>query len=587
MAVSDRFIYYLPKHRNNRQVGSIAGAAILTYDCFQNIAKHVTFSQSISETAIPFLRFLEHIIRGGKLDRQTSTKCLLGQGISPKIIDDALTGWGPKPAIEEEKPTSTESPLDKSKCQGSLTWKQSQLTSIQKDLTRAIERSDVGQAINHWRNIVSRFRSNDLGDEMIQPIFLKFLSTFFTLRRPEQSVEVWNHMMSLGHQPNQKHWHAMILGCAKAKDLVSMQGIWANMKEAGFQPDIQSWTTWIHGLIRCGSWQLGLEALEELGVLWKKGSANQIYGSEHERLSPSIIPVNAAIAALQATGKANIVPHILKWARSQNLPLDTSTFNTMLRHLINKDDNSPVKALLASMEKHNCAPDIATFTTVLNGLVSNPSSAFHRQTFAEQKTTILSILDDMRQKGLRANAHTYTTILDGLLPPQNPNLLGARAVLDHMAQRNIKPSPHIYTIISGHYFSASPPNLAALDALWLRIRADRSVLDPVFYDRMIEGYARIGEVEKMLSFVKRAPAEGKSPSWVALAAVMRALHAAREWDLIKDLVADVLDPVNGLLRHGEGGRTGKERFWEMVDEMIEDGVVEISGKEWEVIRENV
>lgn len=577
--VSHRFVYYLPRHPNNRQISRIAGAAVLTYDCFQSLKANSSLPQSILEYARPFVQFIEHIIRGGKLDRQTSSECLLGQGISLEIVDDLLTGWGPKPATMKESPIPVELPQEKSIVQDNSAWKQSHLISVSKDLTRAIDRSDVGQAITLWRNFVSRPKPNDLKEEELQPVILQFLSAFFNLRRPEQSVEVWNHMVKLGHQPSQKHWHAMILGCANAKDLLSMQGIWANMKAAGFKPDVKSWTTWIHGLIRCGSWQKGLEALDELGILWKKASTVNKGGSDHELLSPSIIPVNAAITALQTTGKANIVPSVLKWAKSQSLPLNISTFNIMLRHLILKGELPTINTLLSSMERHGCAPDIATFTIILNGLVSNPNSSFHDQSPADQKTTILSILRDMEQKGLPANAYTYSTILDGLLSPQTPNLPGARAVLDHMAQHNLKPSPHIYTILSGHYFSTVPPDLAALDALWRATRVAKSVLDSVFYDRMIEGYARIGEVEKMLFFVKRAALEGKSPSWVALAAAMRALRAAREWDLVRDLVVDVQDLEEGVLRHGEGGRTGKDRFWRMVDDMVEEGVIEASSKE--------
>lgn len=575
--VSHRLVYYLPKHPNNRQIGSIAGAAVLTYDCFQSLKASFSLPQSVMEYARPFLQFLEHIIRGGKLDRQTSSECLLYQGISPEIVDGLLTGWGPKPAMVKAISIPAVPPLEKSIMQGSSTWNQSQVTSMSKDLARTIERSDIGQALNLWRRFVSMPKPNDSKEEMLQTVILQFLSAFFTLCRPELSVEVWNHMVKLGHQPTQKHWHAMILGCAKGKDLVSMQGIWANMKEAGFEPDIRSWTTWIHGLIRCGSWQLGLEALEELGMLWKKASTVKTRKTDHELLSPSIIPVNAAITALQATGKANIVPTVLKWAKSQSLSLDTSTFNIILRHLILKDDFSLINNLLSSMERHNCAPDIATFTIILNGLVSNPDSSFHDKSPADQKTTILSILRDMEQKGLPANAHTYTTILDGLLSPQNTNLPGARAVLDHMTQNNLKPSPHIYTILSAHYFSASPPDLTALDALWCRIRAEKGILDPTFYNRMIEGYARVGAVEKMLFFVKRAPLEGKSPSWVALVAVMKALRNAQEWELVRDLVVDVQDLKNGVLRHGQGGRTGEDRFWQMVNEMAEEGLIEAPG----------
>lgn len=587
-SLSHRFLHYLPKHPNNRQASSIVGAGVLTRDCFKVLLTKFSLPQSSSDYARPFLKFIDHIVNGAKLDRPTASDCLLRQGISSEIVDVALNGWGPKPAfrksniisknirppIKGESPVSRETSLKASTDQEQLAVRSNEFTSISKDLTRATERSDIEKAIILWHNFESRLKLKNSKEELLQRLNLQFLSAFFNLRRPERAAEVWNCMINLGYKPTERHWHAMILGCAKIKDLESMQGVWALMRNAGIEPDMHLWTAWIHGLIKCGSWQLGLEALEELGRLWGNATSTHKQENESKLLAPSIVPVNAAIAAFQAIGKADIVPHLLKWAKSQNLRLNTSTFNTMLRHSILKVDDSAANEILLSMEQHQCTPDIVTFTIILNGLVSNLNSSFHTNPPEEQKAIILSTLRDLEQKGLPANAHTYTTIIDGLLSSQTPNLPATRAVLDHMAQNNFKVSPHIYTIISAHYFSASPPDLTALEVLWRRILAEKGILDPIFYDRMIEGYARIGEIEKMIFFLKRASMEGKTPSWVALAEAMKALYEAHEWELVRDLVADVLDADNGVLRHGEGGKTGRDRFWGMVDELVQKGVVE-------------
>lgn len=545
--LSHRFHYFFSMDSHKRQLSPIAGAATLTCHCIRSLESYSVLSKSLLQYAKPFLRLIDHLALKGKLVKKIWTKCLLEQGISAEVCD----------AVISEK-----------------SWKPDQSASFCKDLTGALERSDVGLAISVWHQFTSRPKPDNIQEWLLERIMHQFISTFFSLRRSELAIEVWNYMVSLGHHPNQKHWHAMIVGCVKTKDLTSLRIIWANMKAVGFEPDIISWTTWIHGLIRCGAWQSGLEALEELGGLWGKKPSTKKTDGAHEPLVPSIIPINAAITAFQSINKADVIPHILQWASSQNVYLNTSTYNIILHPIARNGEPSDIDNLLSSMQKHNCAPDVRTLTIILNGLLSNPKSAFHDQSPAEQKSTILSILDDMQQKGLAATAHTYTTILDSLLSERAANLSAARVVLDHMNQRNVKPSPHIYTILCSHYFSASPPDLPALDALWRRTRAEKGVLDPVFYDRMIEGYARIGEVEKMLFFLKRAPIEGKSPGWLALGAVLRALRGAQEWNLIRDLVADVLDRKEGVLRHGEGGSMGKKSFWEMVEELVKEGVVE-------------
>lgn len=569
--VPQRFLLCLPRHPN-QPVDGIIVAANLTHDCVNFLIQHSLIPETTVQNAQPFLAFVKNFRFKRSFLREIATRALVKQGIPSGIVDKALRCCGLTQATAREDVSSSEglAPPNKTFTEDNTTRKTSQVRLISKDLARAVQRSDTGLAIGLWR----RFRDNSMpnGDteSLREEIFTQFLSSFFSLRRPGHAVDVWNVMVRSGLIPRQKHWQAMIVGCTKSKDLVSMQEIWTNMKAAGFEPDNKSWTAWIHGLIKCGEWHLGLGALEELGRLWRNApvEAKTDNGGTGGPL-PTIEPVNGAISALLATGKAGIVPKVFLWAKLQNVPLATSTFNIMLRPAIRKDETEAVNHVLSEMQAHNCQPDIVTFTIILNGLLSNTNSSFHTKTPEAQKTTILTLLKTLQSKGLFATAHTYSTVLDGLLAPQTINLTAARAVLNHMAANNLKPSPHIYTILVTHYFAATPPDLAAIDSLMHRIRLEKGALDSVFYDRMIEGYARAGEVEKMLSFVRRAPREGKSPSWMALLAVLEELVRAREWGFAKEFVADVSDREKGLLRHGEAGGAGKDWFWELVDELRE------------------
>ena len=89
---------------------------------------------------------------------------------------------------------------------------------------------------------------------------------------------------------------------------------------------------------------------------------------------------------------------------------------------------------------------------------------------------------------------------------------------------------------------------------------------------MIEGYGRVGAIEKMLFFLKRMPAEGKSPGWLALLGTLKALVLVREWELVRDLVRDVADEKEGLFRVGSRGWRGKEEFWALVEDLKDSGV---------------
>ena len=227
------------------------------------------------------------------------------------------------------------------------------------------------------------------------------------------------------------------------------------------------------------------------------------------------------------------------------------------------------------MQQHGCAPDIITVTIILNRLLHHPDSEFPTLSPTAQHDAILAILHDMEKQGLDATVQTYCTILDGLLRPEKANVFAAHAVLSHMAAKQLKPYSSIYTILATHYFAQQPPDLAAIDALWKRMRAEGGIRDHYFFDRMIEGYARCGEVEKMLALLRDALAEGKTPSWLALTAMVRALTESRERGLLSDLITDILDEENGVLRHGEVERTGKGHFWALVDQLVHDGYLQL------------
>lgn len=602
----DRLLYLMPRHPNNRQAIRTSAAAIMTVDCIQWLRGSFEAGKSELVDAEPFVGFATYLGRESKEQRMAATKCLLDEGLPHDIIQYVLTGWGsvPEETTKDERRTSAKRNLlgvdanapgmegmpvgDDEAFQPGLpgdsgkvisvphvdpfpednTWKKSEIRSLSIDLHQAIDRSDIGRATSLWQIFQGKLKAGSVQEYVREELFAQFLSAFFALRRPEQVLQVWNHMVRSGHQPTAKHWHAMIVGCTKSKDLVSMLQIWSNMLAAGVEPDMLLWTARINGLIICRKWQLGLQALEELGRAWKAEAAKAPeHKSQHDALSPSIVPIKAAVRGLISIGKSNMAQSVLNWAKSHNIPPDTQIFNMLLRPAVRASDSSEVESVLSQMQAQSCPPDIATFTIVLNGLLSNSSSPFHTKSPVDQQSAVSGVLASMEAVGLKANAYTYGTMLDGLLAESHLNIPAARAVLDHMATNKVKPSTHVYTILITHYFSTSPPDLPAIDGLWRRIKLEKAVLDPVFYDRMIENYARIGEIEKMLFFLRRMQQEGKSPSWVALGAVLRALVEAEEWESVRELVRDVQDEKEGLLRYGMGGWKGSKEFFEMVEEV--------------------
>ena len=571
--ISQRFSEHWPRRPGaSRQTNRMIIASIMTYDILECAHRQGFMKDSTANDAKTLLRYLTPLLQEGEVKLELVMTCLKEEGISKPIAERITQGWRTlpisvigTPASEDSSNAPQAAPL-KPQSTPTLSDAASKLINA---LRSATKKTDAALVRSLWQKFKAQIDSNKIEGPSRDVLFSRFLSAFFTNRRHAEAVEVWNFMVATNHQPTLKHWHAMLAGCTAAKDLTSLRVIRNNMLSAGVQSDLGTWTTWIHGLMACGDWQSGLRALEDLGNVWKPASfrANE---SSQGRLKPSLVPVRAALAGLAQSDNMDVANAVLTWAQKQNLSLDTQIYNNILRPPARANNEQKVQSVLQDMHAKNCRPDIATFTIILNGLLSGPSSTFHTRPPQEQQSAVLAILDEMERNGLKANTYTYSTILDGLLDPKIFNVPAAQAVIEHMTKNNIRPSPHVYTILTKHFFSLSPPDLAAIDTLLHRTRLEKTPLDPIFWDRMIESYAQVGETEKMLLTLRRMPQQGQSPGWMALLACLKALVEQQEWENVRELVRDVED-VNGVLRHGNGPWKGKDAFWELVGEVRMEG----------------
>ncbi|KAI4098019.1 MAG: hypothetical protein L6R37_006714 [Teloschistes peruensis] len=470
------------------------------------------------------------------------------------------------------------------------TWNTSQIhrnvTTLILDLQRATDRHDVARVAAIWR----RYHDGSLAKTHLEAksreqIYISFLSSFVTLARPEQAVHVWNDMLEAGVIPNQRHWNLMLKGSAKARDPTSLEDIWRYMVNAGIEPDQPCWTTYIHGLITGGKWQRGVRVLHDLGSHWRRAHMNQrkhvesavaklgslAMPKDKDPSKPSLAPVMAAVSALTAIERHEQCLPLLQFATSHSLALTTDIFNILLRPAIRHGNIERIDHIFALMRQHNCSENETTYRILLNGHMSNKNSTFPLLCPREQQDSVFRILDSMTAQKIPIDQKTYSTILYGLLSPKNAtyNDQAARAVLDHMAKQGIKPSTYIYSILVTHYFAIDPPNLPAVEALWQRIRAEKPILDREFYERMVEGYARVQSVERMLFFLRRIPHEGKAPGWRCLRVVLGALVEVGEWGLVGELVGDVRDTRQGLRRWADEKVDSKAEgeFWDVVEEV--------------------
>ena len=451
-------------------------------------------------------------------------------------------------------------------------------------IRKAMHERNTKRILDLWRQFVVDIQSSSSSKKWpLDVIYADFMWAFISTGRYEEVGNAWDSMNIMNVEPSNLHWNALLEFSRKTRKWEAAEEFWQEMQRAGIAPDNQAWTTYLGTRLRKGIWKEAIRLVEEMGEAWKQKAqefakvpdpapSQPIAESDRAQFLPSIVPINAVVSGLIALKQHQPAKAVLSWAaRSHSLSPDIATYNILLRDAVRASNLTAMRSLIAEIPP-NVKPDAITLTVVLDGLVRSPDSNFQYLSPSDQETRITQELDRMFAAGVPATGQTYATLLAALLKGPDPNEPAARIVLTKCTASKIPIQPHIYTMLFMHYFNTSPPNLDALDDLWRRIELEGAHLDHIAYDRMVEGYARLGMIEEMLRFLRRMPEEGKVPGWKALKMSLRALVEREEWGLCEGLVRDV-EREGGLLDLGQRGWEGKKEFWGIVGELREKELI--------------
>jgi len=400
-----------------------------------------------------------------------------------------------------------------------------------------------------------------------------FILVYMSLRQPNRAIDVWNHMIGNGLPPNLSTWDSMMSGCKIARNPEALEDIWAKMRASQIQPDVVCWTTRISGLIECNKIEQSIQALDEMGRIWLAASREK-YGNKtieelknldeaHGAVKPNIATINAVIAGLLRRRRLDAAHRILGWAAKFGIRPDIVTYNTLLRSLIREGQTKNAMGLLQKMQEDGLQADVATFTTILD-------ETFRRSedhTPNEQKEILASVFSEMEAVGVKANLHTYGKIVYQLLQSKKSDMTAVNAVLERMGREDLQPNTYIYTILVEYYFSREPPDIDAVRALIERAKLQVGSVDNIFWDRVIEGYARAGDTSSALRILGKISGASNRISWVTMQTLLTALAQNEEWDVARNLVRNAKADSGGPLPQEARGKEGQHRFWRLVAEL--------------------
>lgn len=465
-----------------------------------------------------------------------------------------------------------------------------------KRLGRSIENSNLLITETCWDE-VRRFNAKQSGASSL-PLFLyeHFMLAFLSLRQPRLALEAWTTVVESGLRPTVKTWTVMMRGCSRANDADALEKFWARMIEQNVQPDHHAWSVRLYSLVKAQRINKAFSALQQMGQEWisavraqQKAALPVTKGKHHVSLPqidltqwtgdvngvprPSLAVVNAVVSSMASKSDEHI-PRVLAWARDFAIELDLTTYNALLNVSMRHGKTAEAMSILQHMEKRSIQPNSTTTTVVLAALFK--SDYFISLPAEEQTTKLFSLIAAIEESSPTAKLDIkgYALAIDRMLK-EHANPAAARALLEQMSERGLQPTTQIYTILMTSYFDANPPDFAAAEALWTRLDRGNAgygvALDTIFYDRMVEAYARhhvhVG-VTPMMKFLERMSREGKRPGWPVLELVARALVDREEWGMLHSLVDDI-QHSKGVLRVGARGLVGQNEFWRYI---LETGI---------------
>ena len=456
------------------------------------------------------------------------------------------------------------------------------LNTLSMDIRKAATQQNIKALSYLWQRFVAEMRNpKTRQNEPLHSIYAEFLWGFVSTSRLEEVTKVWESMKLYNVTPSLVHWNALLEFALKTRIRGAASKVWQQMtQDAQVRPDNQSWTIYLTALMRDGRWREALSEIAELGKAWTRetnadalessgpasGDAEFSTKEDRKHFLPSMMPVNAVLTGLFILQQTNATKVVINWSRTHGLKANVTTYNIFLRSASRKGDRKALMALIDEMRTNGIQADATTLTMLLHGLIRGKTSVFDDLSPEEQEALISRELDAMHASGIPANEHTYSTLLAALVSTPEPNLAGARVLLGRLSASKTKVPSHIYTTLIRYYFSTDPPNLLAVENLWSGIEKAQGTLDHVGYDRLVEGWAQVGNLEKVLFFLRRLTNEGNVPGWLALHRALEAMIKERDWELCEQLVYDV-ERRDGLLRVGERGWRGEEDFWELVGEL--------------------
>jgi len=458
-----------------------------------------------------------------------------------------------------------------------------------KQISRAFAARDVPKLMEMWkRQMATTPEAKDVEvpeKRVAQAEKLDYWAYVFAALRRDEFDDVLQYMAVSGYTPTVRTYTALIEGWKKSRDVSRIRKLWGLLISRNVPLDAVIWSARISSLAELGYGKEAFNMLQEMGNLWDQaGGENNLRGPAR----PDVGVVNTTLTALLRVGMRAEAVQTLGWAKKYGIKPDVYTYNMVLQAVLRmgaggKED---IMSLLKDMQAKGVRPDAATYTIVMDTILPGA------ETTAELTQQVKESFEMFELMKYQPNLETFANVIHNVIQTSNAGRnkkINVRPVLDfifdQMAQRNLSPSIQILTIMATHHFRER--DLTAVRALVDRFLVglvDPSHVDPVFWTRLVEGYAATGHVAEAKAVFDKIGRQLKIPLSAA-SVLLEALIRSGDREGAKEVVDRIkkqeeqqrrrLVEGRGSMATGEKSQTRylRHRFWHLAqEEGLDEGV---------------
>ncbi|KAK0384852.1 hypothetical protein NLU13_7330 [Sarocladium strictum] len=436
----------------------------------------------------------------------------------------------------------------------------SYLASVHRRLRLAHKARNKDVVKELWQTFKKKVAGNmELTDQLREdPEFMDFwIFVWCSLRHDEFLKETVQLMGRMEMEPTIKSYTAMMHGWKTAKNIDKIDALWHMLSESDIQLDSYIWVERVSAYIETGTPQRAVETLGEMMRLWKDAVSE---GKQQKAVKPSIEVVNATLKELVRLDR-QAAQQVLAWAEAEDIHPNVVTYNILLREAFRSGSHDSVPGLLASMRQSGVDPNSASFTIILDEVLTNMGHSPP----AEQVQAVHQVLDDMSSTGVQPNQETYGKMLYAISSLRNGGADEAiKAVQDHARERNIPTTPHMITILIERTLRQPNPSMSRIQAILAEHNMKRITDgDQTLWERVMTAYAVTGNLAPAMAIFNDLENSGRpATSLSCLRDVLQALLDDGEWDWARQVVVCTLkNKMKGVEDKNGNERYWKHRFW--------------------------